>query len=1155
MSRRAIALALVLAGAGARAGSAETSRREAFAERQRQGPLDAAAARLGREAIAEARAAADETGLRDALVGTARVVMAAEGYAAAIGFLDGEAWPSAAPARLLLHLLAADAILGHVRRPTADGRLRESSEVLRHRALRERERVFLADRAAAERHLAESWPLRLALPDSPSEAFGVSWSEPLPRTPRIEETARDAFTYAWAGLVARRDGWRTWEVADRSSASAILSARPDPADTTAHALSRVAAALGDLEAWHLEAGRREAGLRAARARFRTVALGSFHGGRKSILGAFEERLRRDGDLPGFCDGLRELVDLVSQAGLPFPESREKARALSREGRSACPAFFPKPRRTLELSALAHDGAGRRSLRVSSRGLSRVYLFAWRVDPMALLPSIASVSSALERVLGEKPAASWSVEPELPDDDEPHTTWSVPPLREKGAYVIVASAAPEPVRERNLLEAAPFVLTGIVLASRSEGDGAVEAFVLDGKEGTPRRGVRVRRQEVGGEGRVFAEARTDASGRARLPAPPSRESTVLVASAGDDLAFGALEYGAAPPDLPPPLLVTDKRRYRPGEHVRFFVVATRRGESGKHAPDAGRTISVTLFDGTRKALRRLRPVTDDFGVASGALTIPADRPAGLWTLRTGVEVGEEDGRDEAAVSIEVLDDGGMQVELDPPPPFRPETPLRIGGRVTGPEELVREAGVSWTLSEGEALLASGEVPVRADGSFTATPEVPTAPDAGLRFQVVASSGPRATWSELRLAPERNALTVSVAAPYFALAGKPIRLAATRERGRDHPAPGESAYRITRLAAPEESLVAADAAGAALEGRTANDRRMARFAKTEPPSFWGATIPEERVVSEGVVTHDGAGRGEIRVGNLAPGLYEAEVRCEEARDSSRFLVLGRGGTVPVGAAALLLPARNSQPAGSRWPLLAHCGFPGQLFFLEHYLNGRLVSRAARRNGGLVSFPPTGGAHEARLWFVRDFQLVALDSPWVVGRDRQELDLSIAGSGEEVRITVRGADGKPPRPGDTEVFIVVGGEGGEPPEPFGLIHSPRESGPFASSWREQKATRLAASLPDEARPREAPRRGYVRMLGTGREPAAAAPVDPPMTGDAAPPPEDPLAFQLRLEPDARGVVRLRLPKLRPSDRVWVVAFSRSLGYGFLEARDDGR
>jgi hypothetical protein len=1156
------------------------------------GPPDAELVQLGRQAISEARAAGDAEAWRDALLITARNEMAIEDFDSGMRLLENQPWPPSPAAQAVLHLLAADALIDRVRRPDANQGSRTLRDFRRELDELRRARLVFDRLSRAERHLDAAWAVRGSLPDDPGQAFGSqAYTSPSPPTADAR-TSRDFFTLFIARLLAKREAWRAVDARAQVPAELLIDP-PEvcPGDASVHPLVRSVAVLRDLERWHLQAGRRAAALRTVTEAMSILGGASWSGEKAALADAFEQRIRCDHDLPEFSAALAALVPLVRGDGYQRRAVYARIQALALEGKkafptsagaTACDAILAAFGPALELTGMAEDGPAKPSLRLRTRGLPEVHLSAFRLDHAAsaelLLSGLPLSADTLQEVaVSGSPVATWTVRPALPDDLETHTTWITPPLTQPGGYVIAASSETDLRSREAFVAATTLVVTHLVLVTRNRGQGGVEVTVVSGDTGRPVAGVTVSCADPAG-GRAFAAAETDSEGRALLPSLEEHQACAIVARRGEDFAIGR-RPSVVPRPLPErAMLITDRHRYRPGEKVRFLYLAARdRGANALPVALAGGVVAVTLADGAGRELRRLRPITDAFGVATGALTIPTDRPPGVWTLAA-------EGPAEADAEIEVVNDGGVRIHLEQPvTPVRAGETFSVSGRVTGPDAvLVSSPRVLWSLSADGAVTAAGDTIPGDGGAFALSLTAPRLQlERSLVVDAYVESGELLTGASVEV-PFVFPLRLYInSGTLWLRQGQRLRVAATRARG-DQGAPGESRLRIIRLQVGATALLPGDELLPPAPGRTEDDRREARFGKFAPMPIWSRTYARGEVCAASGLTHGADGVASAVVNDLAPGLYEVEVetdgdRCEPLRATDRVIVLERDGTVPFGAPLLLVPAETSVACTSPWQLLEHCGLPDQTCFVERYLNGRLVERGTRERTSIESFQSArndAGDHDLRMWLVSDYRLVSHDSSWVVSDDGERLGMAVERRASGVvYVTTHSPAGSRLSADSLTVFALFSPPEdqlptrfADTPEPFILSPGRVSLGEINSSLGERPAVMLNSPRPSTGQGSQPAYGGYLRgLLGWGvkdpgavreqggKELSGAWSSVPAPGGEAALP--EPLTFQTGLAPTRDGVIRIQLPAQPPSGTLWVVAISRDMRYGFLEVPLGGK
>ncbi|MBL8113113.1 MAG: hypothetical protein JNK60_09530 [Acidobacteria bacterium] len=1028
------------------------TRLEAMLKTLQNNPRHAEVAPRVREAIAEARALKSDAALRDALLVGARTLMAKDGLVAGLDLLREEAWPASPADRCLLHALMADALLEHARNPSSSFSSPAQPGTARERW--EAQLAALARRRREEglKHLDAAWRLRAELPDDPVAAFGSFsyWLSAGRGMPPPVEFAREVVTLLLARALAKRESLTVAESLVTVPAATLIEPGAAESSSGLHPLHRAAMLLKDLEAWHVSRGRRDAALKAARSAFQILESAAMHTEKDALLQAFEARLRRDRDLDGFAGGLSELGRALMNRGYGTPAGRARARAVLKECVAALPAspaaedcagVLSGGSEVLELSGMLHDAPGRRSLALRTRGLEAVHFFAFLVDiekdlPL-LLPEMSSQQPALTFLKSTEPAASWTVNPERPMDDEPHITWVSPPVKKGGAYLIVASASPDTNARENLLVAAPFLPTDLVVLTRPTWNGGLEVVVVDGDTGTVQQGVRVRQFSYPfTDGKPLFSAVTPASGRVVLP-PGRGRPGILVASRGETLAI----VPASPFDTgdreAPGAFVTDRSRYRPGESLRFYVLGTRRPPAGDgYQPFASQKIAVTLQDPAGRPRRRLQPTTNRFGSASGTLTVPSDAQTGTWSIGVTRAGADPERRESYLVFAQIEVSGGADVNLslDEPAAAVPGEPLRVTGRFTGSDARLTHGGtVSCSLKVAGGVADRGSATVTAEGVFELSLAVPAGAGEHLEVQASLPLG-RDRLTASRFVKSRDgAIYVRLPDTYRALRpGERFTAEVTRASGSD-PVPGESRYRVERLNVPKPGTPVEETLLPPGEGLLESDRMRSRLSPAASSVLWKEDDREEsREVVEGVLTHGEDGTARIETPPLEPGLYRVRVESVDRKgapiaDTLRFIVLTKNERLPFAASNQLLLMQDSAKKGEPWRVLVHCSDPGpgsQVCLLDYHNGGRL-SRQTVRGTRVLSFPfGSPGISELHLTTVRDFRLVQNSTLWSISGGERALDPS-ARAVSEGRLELRLPPGSLAPKEAAEVLVTVAPE----------------------------------------------------------------------------------------------------------------------------------
>jgi uncharacterized protein YfaS (alpha-2-macroglobulin family) len=1038
--------------------------------------FEAAAAEVARLREA-ARAAGDADEWTRALVEEVKLRTALHGYETSVRFLKDQEWPDDAVSRAVLDLYYANALVTYVHAYSWE--------------IRQRERVASDDEvdlkrwtveqiaAEAQRALRRVWSARSEWGSAPLGELG-RYIEQNNYPPRIRGTLRDAVSYLWVGLLADTSLWRPGQSNDlfKLDLPALIEGDPgasatlDLADPRVHPVSKIGAILDDLEAWHLDERRPEAALEARLERLRRLhsAFESSHD-RVSIrqhLEAVQDTFDRS--YGWWSMGQSVLAEFLR--GENDPDSLVRARDAAIAGADRHPSSVGGQRcrhivaaieaPEYSVTAMAADSPNRRSIQIGHRNLSALHLRAWRYDlyrhvesgeDYNLLPQWREVPEIMKGV----PAASWSVGLPTTPDYRLHTSYAELPMKEPGAYVVVASARRDFSEDSNQLIAVNVVVGDLVLVTRQL-PGAWEISARSGATGWPiadaevslyradwRRGHReVARRKTGIDGIVRFELRE-----------LKRESHFLLARWRDHVAVDAT-YLYPQPDPERGVhsgsfLYTDRTVYRPQQDMHWKVVAYRGGgEAIRYRTQPRTSVTVTLVDANGDEVTSETVKTNDFGSASGSFEVPAGRLLGRWFLRASLGGQTE-------IRVEEYKRPTFEVTVDDPSsPMRLNRPAALTGEARyyfGLPVVVGDVG--WRVTrepvyprwwwwwgrqpEEPQIVASGDADLDEDGGFEIrfTPEVDEreAETEGMSYNYRLSVDVTDEGGETRSASRVFRLGfVSIEAritseEQFFIAREQARVSIVRSDLNGSPRPGSGKWRLVRLAQPDRALLPADQPVPV----PPDDDRYRTDGDLQRPR-WGTDLQYRAVlaqwddgeqIAKGTLDHGEDGSAAFDLPDLSAGAYRLRYETEDdfgatARTGREFLVAGRRAT-PVALPALLEVERASVPVGETARLLVRSALRDQELVLEIHRDGRRTERRvlhSRRDVELVEIPISEdlrGGFGVTLTTLRDHQLMRQQASVFVPWDDRQLEVAFAtfrdrmrpGTSETFRVTVRGID----------------------------------------------------------------------------------------------------------------------------------------------------
>ncbi len=1018
------------------------------------------------EILRSAKSRGDSADWTKALIRSVQLRTGLHGYETAVRFLKAEPWPPDLLSRTALELFYAQALVTYARIYSWEVSQRERVESTGAVDLKAWTLEQIYDEAA--RAYVALWKEREALGRESVKTLS-EFVEPNDYPDGIRGTLRDSVAYFFTALLADSSGWSPAQsnavfALDlpgllRAASASTASVKLD--EPAVHPIERLVAVLADLEGWHAGRSESEAAFEARLERLRRLhAAFTRAEDRASIERDLEARLPGMSGLPWFSMGKAQLAEFLR--GPDTQGDLVRARAVAEEGRLAYPDSIGG-RRCLaivkqieapdyQLRAMRTDGRDRRSIVVTHKNVGRLAFRAFFVD----LPGRVAAARDLNKlfpareetdsILAGAPAVEWSVALPPTPDYRHHQTFVVPPIKEKGLYLLAASGAESFGGASFPLVVANFLLSDLVLMmpqtaeQDSSGAAILELRAVSGRNGWPVEGadvtllrgswnpVRVDR---------ISEDRTDAGGYASLRLPEERQwgNRFVFARKGADLAFDTnLPYGTNP--LPASrttasLVFTDRSIYRPTQTILWKVLAYRGNPTlGRLEAFPQSPVTVTLFDRNNQAVESRSVTTNDFGSAAGEFVIPAGRALGSWRVETSLSGS-------ASVRVEEYKRPTFEVTLkDPAEPLRLNRPARLTGEARYYFGLAVSTGaVRWHVTRtpqypwwywwrgsraatGAETVAAGSSTLQADGSFTLafTPRADerlAAAREGMTYSYLVQADTSDEGGETRSASRTFRLGfVSVEArfemPYgFVREGVKERVKIVRTSLDGVPCAGRGSWRILRLAQPKSAVLPADeladAPPPAADGyRTPGDALRPRWQTDYAPDRVMGRWEDGPEVARGELAHDEKGEASIELGTLPPGPYRIRYATRdefgaEFEAPREFVVAGS--RTPVALPALLLSESSSVPVGGTARLFAVSGIPAQRMTLEIDRDGRSVERrelTAGESASLIEIPigeKDRGGFGVKLTVLSDHQLMMLSQTVFVPWDDKELKVSFA------------------------------------------------------------------------------------------------------------------------------------------------------------------
>ncbi|MFP2962253.1 hypothetical protein ACLEPN_31850 [Myxococcus sp. 1LA] len=395
-----------------------------------------AAAQAAEARLTRAKAQGDEAEWTRALLRTVQLRTSLHGYETAVRFLREQPWPKGALHRATLNLFYANALVTYAQ--AYDWEVRQREAVASSGPVDLKAWTYEEILSEAQRAYEDVWKQRQALGGEPVKAL-AEYVKPNTYPAGLRSTLRDAVSFLRVALLVDSSHWRPEQANEvfRLDLGALLEGTPKATltDPGVHPLVKVAAVLGDLEAWHQSAGRRESALEARLQRYAALHQHfTDKADRTRIRQHLAAFLPAFHDVPWSTMGQAQLAEMEQAA-----DHAVKAHALAK----ACAATHPKSLGAqrcqalvsaieapeFSMGTLASDGPRRRSIQVTYRNVSTLHFRAYafdlekrltQVDDYDVMPNDAKLNALVKN---QRAVATWSVPLPKTEDFREHRTLS------------------------------------------------------------------------------------------------------------------------------------------------------------------------------------------------------------------------------------------------------------------------------------------------------------------------------------------------------------------------------------------------------------------------------------------------------------------------------------------------------------------------------------------------------------------------------------------------------------------------------------------------------------------------------------------------------------------------------------------------------------
>ena len=1016
-----------------------------------------AASSLVEEMLAGARSAKNSTEWTRCLIRYTQLRMALHGYETSVRFLKDQPWPEDLTGSSILNLYYAQALTNYARSYSWEINSREKMDTRGVVDLKAwtRDQIY----EEAQKAFENVWKVRNSLEKPVAE-----WKEfltPNNYPPGIRPTLRDAVSYMRVDMLADTNGWQPDQLNEiyRLNLKSLIEGRTGEVslvDPACHPLEKISFILADLENRHVQKKEREAALEARLERYRQLHQNFTEAGdRKLIQDDLAKQLKTLTDVPWWSEGMAQLAVFVQTES--EPDSLIRARQIAVQGRTAFPESGGGKRcMTIEkeivapeyaISGMENDNPLKKSLLVNHKNMTRVYFRAYSVNLLETIESSSDYSllpsgKELEKLMaGAEPIQLWEAALPATPDYRMHKTFVIPPLKNSGTYLIVASGRAAFQETDNRLFGMFMTVGDLVMVTRQEGTDA-QVSILSGASGKAVSGVEVmlykfdwNRRHQRTESRI-----SDERGIVQFRALQQNSQYFLIARKGEQIAFDPQHlYGyreREQTNSSSTLIYTDRSIYRPLQKLFWKAVVYKSSANRtRFETSPSSTFTISLKDINNQEVESRTVTTNSFGTASGEFAIPSGRALGGWHLESSMGGG-------AFIRVEEYKRPTFEAKmLDPEEPLRLNQPALLKGEARYYFGLpVTNGQVKWLVRRDPVLpwwwgycwwggfdfasprsqvVASGTASLKEDGtfSFTFSPEIDErlGKNKDISYRYSVSTDVTDEGGETRSAQRSFRLGfVSVEAyagmeKTFSLDRDPIAINVQRASLDGVPKAGKGTWRIASLKGPAETLLPAEQPlfipkefQSKRGYQTPGDSERERWNHSYNPEAALLQWEEGPTEASGTVTHGENGMGKITVSKLAAGAYrliyetvdDFGVKCELRKN---FVVAASSMKLPLPAIFEL--ESRSVPVGGTARVLVHSGLKDQHVIFEIYRDGNCIRRKEIRSGNdssIVEIPVTEedrGGLGVTMTLVRDNQFIQFQQSLVVPWDNKELKVEFS------------------------------------------------------------------------------------------------------------------------------------------------------------------
>ncbi len=1003
------------------------------------------------------------------LIKLTKIRIGLNSYETAVKELKSAEWPKSSPDRTLVELYYAQALFAYLQEYSWEIRQRErtvTSDVVDLKAWTV-EQIY----EEALRTYGSIWSQRSKVETLNIESY-KDFLTPNNFPKQIRSTLRDLITYKTVEALQNTAFWRTEDSAQiyRLNLEQLLNGNSGLTDDSAfknlknHPIQIITFLLSELKAWHQKKNQHEAALEAGLSLH--VALHQLFNepqDRKKIRTSLATYIEDSKKNPWTARALGELANLMQEQG-ELIEAHKLAKDCMRdfpaEQAKKCAylvRYIEQP--DLRIISMRNDGLNKRSVLVEHKNLKDVYFRAYKISLSDFLTKskeqIVPSYTQHQDMLKTKADFSWTQPLPATPDFRTHRTFVIPPFKEKGFYVIIASGAANFRQDNNVIVSTTLNVSDLVTIIDSNIQNHT-ITVVDGNSGEKVKDAEVKlyRYEYGKNHKLLVSQKTDANGEITYLSDLGKAFFVLVKKDGDITVDenSIYSYGSQLNEKRSETLIySDRQTYRPKQKIKWKLIAyTNTNGMGDFQIEKRKTIEVYLRDTNRKELAKIIVQTNDFGSASGEFDIPEGSLLGSWHIATN------NGHNDRWINVEEykrptfeisFQEQSSDIELNKKAVIQANAKYLFGSPVSKGKVVYRISRAPlyarlWGQFLSPVLVTSGEVALKKDGSFAIefTPEAKkavTAIDRAKRFTYEIKVDLTDSGGETRSETKRfigGYALLEIASPETLVcsAGKDCVIEAVLKNLNRIPQEGKSEIKVVSLISPKDTLSQSELPKDDSEieeeydqtFKTPGDKLRTRWDSTYNIPSYLRSWQEGNTITTKNLQHNKEGKANFSLTNLPAGAYKINYSGKDRHGnefSSSSYVMAVASKSDLKIPLLLEFNANEQKAGGEVQIVAHTGFGAKGATLKIFHSGKVIRKISVTPGvNIIDLPITAdmrGGIAATLDVIYDFQYYSAKSMLFVPWDNKEVEVSFSslreqmtpGMEETFTIKVKGSNAK--------------------------------------------------------------------------------------------------------------------------------------------------